>query len=140
MTILLPAPRRRRSYFMLTPLVDVMFLLLIFFMLSSETALYTLLRLTAQTVVADESAAPAAAPGPELLVSIGRSSTRVNGVATPISDLAETLARYKASGIATAALVAGNGAEAQDIVAVIELFEAAEFGQVRLIANAAAAP
>lgn len=139
MTILLPRPHRR-PHFMLTPLVDIMFLLLIFFMLSSETALYTLLRLTAQTVVADGSSAPVAAPAPELLVWVGRNSTRVNGVATPMSELTAALAGYKANGIVTAALVPGNGAEAQDIVAVIEQFEAAAFGQVRLISNMAAAP
>jgi hypothetical protein len=50
MTVFLHAPRRRRAFFMLTPLVDIMFLLLIFFMLTSETSLYTLMRMSAQAV------------------------------------------------------------------------------------------
>ena len=47
MTSPLRVLRKRRFQFMLTPLVDVMFLLLIFFMLSSQTAPYSLLQILA---------------------------------------------------------------------------------------------
>ena len=84
MSLLGPRPPRRRIVFMLTPLVDVMFLLLIFFMLSSQTAPYSLLEIMAQGTPGAEPApqtqpvAPAQGAA-ELLVSIARGYARFNG-------------------------------------------------------------
>jgi biopolymer transport protein ExbD len=137
---LLPKPAPRRARFMLTPLVDVMFLLLIFFMLSSETALYTLLRLNARSVQAQSALNPKPSSQAELLIAVGRGTLRVNGVATPLLELAAVLARYKASGITAAVLVPQESAQAQDVVAVIELFEMARFAQVRMVSAPVPAP
>ena len=75
MALLDPPVRRRRFAFMLTPLVDVMFLLLIFFMFTTQTAPYSLLAITAPASAASSApTAPAgagpAAPAPALLISI----------------------------------------------------------------------
>lgn len=125
---------------MLTPLVDVMFLLLIFFMLSSETSLYTLLRLNIPTVPQVQSGpvTPSSAAG--LLVSIGRNAARINGIPIPLTDIAKALQAYKADGVVWATLIPTQAAQAQDIVSVIELFEAAAFAEVRLMSNPAASP
>ena len=134
MTVFLHSPRRRRAYFMLTPLVDIMFLLLIFFMLTSETSLYTLMRMSAQAVAA-EPVATIPSPTPELVVAIGHQQVRLNGVAMPIGQAATVLAQFRAQGVDRAALVAGHAAQVQDIVSVLELLEAAAFGEVRLVAE-----
>jgi biopolymer transport protein ExbD len=134
MTNFLNAPHRRRAFFMLTPLVDIMFLLLIFFMLTSETSLYTLMRISAQAVAAGPAAA-AASPTAELVVAIGHQQVRLNGVAMPTDQVAAVLAQFKAQGVVRAALVAGQAAEVQDIVSALELLEAAAFSQVRLVAG-----
>lgn len=136
MITFLPPRRRRRAFFMLTPLVDVMFLLLIFFMLSSQTSLYTLVRISAQAVSGETAPAAAPASTAELLVGIGQEQVRINGVATALADLPAALAGYQMRGIDRAALVAGQSARVQDIVSVLELFEAARFGRVRLVAGA----
>lgn len=136
MLTFLQPPRRRRAFFMLTPLVDVMFLLLIFFMLSSQTSLYTLVRISARAVAGDTTPAPVA-PGrtAELLVSIGHGTVRINGVPAAPGDLPAMLRDYQSRGVVRAALVAGQAAQVQDIVSVLELFEAASFGQVRLVSG-----
>ena len=59
MSLLDRPTQRRKIAFMLTPLVDVMFLLLIFFMLSSQTAPYSLL-----TISVPDTGAPAAPAAP----------------------------------------------------------------------------
>ena len=136
MTVFLNAPRRRRAFFMLTPLVDIMFLLLIFFMLTSETSLYTLMRMSAQAVAAGPTATTAS-PTAELVVAIGHQQVRLNGVAMPFDQVAAVLAQFRAQGVGRAALVAGQAAQVQDIVSVLELLEAAAFSQVRLVAGGA---
>lgn len=135
MITFLPPPHRRRAFFMLTPLVDVMFLLLIFFMLSSQTSLYTLVHISAQAVSGDPAPAAAPANTAELLVGIGQDQVRINSVAMPLADLPSALSGYQSRGVVRAALVAGRSARVQDIVSVLELFEAARFGQVRLVSG-----
>ena len=132
MSVFLDAPRRRRAFFMLTPLVDIMFLLLIFFMLTSETSLYTLMRMSARAVAAAPAAATAS-PTAELVVAIGHRQVRLNGVAMPLDQVADVLAQFRAQGVDRAALVAAQAAQVQDIVSVLELLEATAFGEVRLI-------
>lgn len=134
MATFLHAPRRRRAFFMLTPLVDIMFLLLIFFMLTSQTSLFTLVRISAQGGAPEaQPSAPVPVAAAELLVSIGRDQVRINGRATLLGELPAALAAYKARGIVRAALVPGLSARVQDIVTVLELFEAARFSHVRLV-------
>ena len=93
MSLLGPRPPRRRIVFMLTPLVDVMFLLLIFFMLSSQTAPYSLLEIMAQGTPGRSSRTAAAPAGcasaghGELLVSIARGYARFNGDEVEMADL-----------------------------------------------------
>src|SRR5688500_18486206 len=135
----LPPRVRRRFAFMLVPLVDIMFLLLIFFMLSSQTSLYSLLRISA--VAGGESAAgpAAAAPEPEIVVAIGKGQVRLNGTRLLLADLPQAVEQYKALGITRAALLATDLAQVQDLVSVLEIFEAGQFGEVRLVSQSGGA-
>ena len=146
MSALDPPPRRRIS-FMLTPLVDVMFLLLIFFMLSSQTAPYSLLTILAggnQSEAAPSPAAPRApvsAPqGPgEAVVSISRGYVRFNGERVNMEDLPAAIARYKSLGFSSAVVSSSQAATVQDVVSVLEIFQGSDFGEMRLVIQPGAA-
>jgi biopolymer transport protein ExbD len=133
-------PRRRRFVFMLTPLVDVMFLLLIFFMLSSQTAPYSLLQILAaaspNAPVGTPAPPPAAVAAPgrgDLVVSIGRGFVRFNGERVELSDVKAALERFKAAGFASAVVLPARTSTVQDVVSVLEAFQATAFGDTKLM-------
>lgn len=125
---------------MLTPLVDVMFLLLIFFMLSSQTAPYSLLEIMAQGAPGQEQAPPVAppavAPTAELLVSIAHGYARFNGARVEMTDLRSAIESYKAAGFTRAVVTTGQAATVQDVVSVLEAIERASFAEMRLVSQA----
>ncbi len=140
----LDPPPRRRINFMLTPLVDVMFLLLIFFMLSSQTAPYSLLTILAGGPPPGEAGAQPAAPTPsptpaavqgkgDAIVSISRGYVRFNGERVEMSDLLATIKRYKELGYSSAVVFSSQAATVQDVVTVLETFEGSDFGEMRLV-------
>lgn len=141
MSALGPRPPRRRIVFMLTPLVDVMFLLLIFFMLSSQTAPYNLLEIMAQgTPGQDQPAevAPSVPASAELLISIARGYARFNGSRVEMADLRSAIEDYKAAGFTRAVVTTGQAATVQDVVSVLEAMERAAFAEMRLVTQAPA--
>ena len=132
-------PPRRRIVFMLTPLVDVMFLLLIFFMLSSQTAPYNLLEIMAQGTPGQEQpaeVAPSVPTSAELLVSIARGYARFNGSRVEMADLRSAIEDYKAAGFIRAVVTTGQAATVQDVVSVLEAMERAAFAEMRLVTQA----
>ena len=141
MSLLGPRPPRRRIVFMLIPLVDVMFLLLIFFMLSSQTSPYSLLEIMAQGTPGAEPApqvqpvAPAQGAA-ELLVSIARGFARFNGTRVEMADLRTAIETYKAAGFVTAVVTTNQAATVQDVVSVLEALERGAFAEMRLVTQA----
>lgn len=137
----LAQPPRRKFAFMLTPLVDVMFLLLIFFMLSSQTAPYSLLEIVGggDNAPAEPQAQPAPAPAPtaptvgDVVVSISRGYVRFNGERVEMADLAAAIERYKAAGYSSAMVLTTQAATVQDVVSVLEVFEGSAFGDMKLV-------
>ena len=79
----LGGPRRRRRP-SLTPMIDVVFLLLVFFMLAARFGQDTAIPLTTGTGTADWV-------GPPRLVELSDTGLRVNGVAVAAEALADTL-------------------------------------------------
>lgn len=142
----LDPPPRRRILFMLTPLVDVMFLLLIFFMLSSQTAPYSLLDILAgqqpEEAAQPGEAAPQAPATPvgkgDVVVSIANGYVRFNGERVTMAELAGAIARYKAAGFSSAVVFSTQAATVQDMVTVIETFEGSGFGEMRLVTQGTA--
>ena len=117
-----PTPARRRIS--LTPLVDVIFLLLMFFMLSSTFARFADLEVARQSASPGE-AGPASPSGPAALrgaiVSVSADlKVRVNGTDTAPEDLAERLDALYDRGARTAIIVADYRATVQDLVSVLE--------------------
>jgi biopolymer transport protein ExbD len=138
----LHVPRKRRFVFMLTPLVDVMFLLLIFFMLSSQTAPYSLLELLGAAPPQPAGDAPTPAPQPiagrgDLIVSIGHGFVRFNGERVELADIKPAIERFMAAGFSNAVLLPSRTSTVQDVVSVLESFEATAFGNAKLMTTAA---
>ncbi len=83
-----PAPRRRRALVGLTPLIDVVFILLIFSMLASSF-------LDWRTIALDAPSGGGGASGEAraILVEVGTGGPRVNGEAVPLERLGERVRR-----------------------------------------------
>jgi biopolymer transport protein ExbD len=129
----LRGPRRKGMRFMLMPLVDVIFLLLTFFMLSSNLAAYSALTLgdyrREAQAAAGSQPAPAAAQ-PDLVLTVSAGEVRANGTPVPLTGFAAEAARLKGSGARSVVVFVRPSATAQDIVSVLEGLKRAEFATV----------
>ncbi|MBO0904489.1 ExbD/TolR family protein [Jiella sonneratiae] len=136
------APRQRAvRRFVLTPLVDVIFLLVIFFALSSRIAPFGLIPVTGHGVAAGDrpsgvaAPAPAAGPEPEATLVLSRGSVRIDARRLPLGDLAAEAARLEAEGIETVLVVTARSASAEDVAAALDALRGAGIAAVRLIAG-----
>lgn len=136
------APRSRRSLFALTPLIDVMFLLLIFFMLSSQIAPFSLLPVSATTSGnAAERPAPDASPaGRVAVVRVLRGGITLDGEPVDLSALEPAFARRVAAHGGSFLVLPTRSATVQDLVTVLEALKAASAHDVALIGAAGASP
>ena len=130
---------------MLTPLVDVMFLMLIFFMLSSQTGRYGLLSIVSPARAETDAAAAIptvadAAGAGELVVSIGAGAVRIGGRSFAIDALPGALSALRSAGYERAVLLTTRAASVQDVVSVLEAFESVRFSRTRLVREAGVAP
>ena len=134
---LLRSQRTRRSV-ALTPLVDIIFLLLMFFMLSSSFTKFAVLEISARQA-ADVGAAqaqegrsaPDAAPG----AIISHSSTRglsVNGVAVAKRDLVDLLNQIHDKGVRSAVVMTDSGTTVQELVSTVELARRSRLAAITL--------
>ena len=120
------APARIRRPLPLIPLVDVVFLLLMFFMLSSTFSKFGSLLLMSgaspSTAASPASAADARKSKiPGVIISVSKGPLiRINGIAAGLDDLVAKLDELHASGARSGAVVLTSSAEVQDLVAVLE--------------------
>ena len=117
--------RRRRPS--LTPMIDVVFLLLIFFMLAA--------RFTSERSlpVATGTAGEARWQGPPRLVSIAPDGLRLNGRRLPAAELAAALRPLMPEPGAPVVLRATGGATVAHVVAVIDRLRGAGFDNLVLV-------
>lgn len=144
--IILPESRRRYR-FAITPLADAMFLLLVFFMLSSNLSVYALLPLTSAPAQSAESATPsvpgedgaatAAAPQPRFgetrIWRVEAEAVIVGGqrfAFDRLDLLTEALTASDAE--ASVALIVHPTARVQDVVTVLARLEAAGMAHVKI--------
>jgi biopolymer transport protein ExbD len=134
-------PRRRRAFFVLIPLIDVMFLLLIFFMLSSQIAPYSLMpiRSIAQGVEGANDGEGAAAKR-DIAIRVLRGSVNIAGNSIPMAELVPALDRLVSQGVTGFQLIAARSATVQDVVTALEALQAASVGNVTLVNVAGSAP
>lgn len=133
----LAAPARPRPAFALTPLADIMFQLLIFFMLTTSLAPYALVPLV-RAAAPEAGATPAAqAPAPDSAApavwNLGQGVVRSGGEELPLADLPLVLADLRDSRVEEILLFLTDTARTQDLVTVLEAVEDAGFARLRLM-------
>lgn len=116
-------PRRRPS---LTPMIDVVFLLLVFFMLSSRFGMDQVLELPL-------AAGGGEYTGPPRLIDIAPEDITVNGVSFAMGDLAGHLRTLVEKPSDTLVLRGSDGASLQRIVTITEALHAAGFTSMVLV-------
>lgn len=105
-------PRRRLS---MTSLIDVIFLLLLFFMLSSTFA-----RFAEIEVSGGVASSTAAGERPDVLLRYDGVEWRVNGLAIADDELEGELARLSDAGAETAVLLIRGEMTSQDLISAVE--------------------
>jgi len=113
--------RRRRVIFVLTPLIDVIFLLLIFFMLSSQIAPYSLMPIGRIANPASAGAPAADAAGQSLTLRVGHGFVTAGQTRIAIEDLAAAAEGFKVEGVTAYVLLPSSTAQVQDVVSVLEV-------------------
>lgn len=135
-----PPPAPRRAAFALTPLADIMFQLLIFFMLSTSLAPYALLPVVERVAPAagaealpPSPAPPALAPAEPAVWHLGRGSLRAGDSEIGLEALPAALEALAEAGVAEVLLFVTEAAETQDLVAVLQEVRLAGGLRLRLI-------
>lgn len=132
--------RRRRTSFVLVSLIDVIFLLVIFFMVSSQVLPYSLIPfggIASGTPAPAEGPASMAAPV-SLRIQPGRVS--IGGRPVALADLAQALTELRSSGVSALVLSTSSTASVQDLVSVLEMCRTATFETVTVLNRRAPAP
>jgi biopolymer transport protein ExbD len=130
-----PRPPRKPAFAM-TPLADIMFQLLIFFMLSSSLAPYALIPLAAPTAPASQdTATPQQQGGTSDIViwHVAAGEVRARGESLPLASLPEVIKALKLDGLDEILLFTTASATTQDLATVIEAVRVGEVARVRLI-------
>lgn len=118
-----PARRRRMS---LTPMIDVVFLLLVFFMLAARFGIEGAIGLTAGW-------AGQVYQGPPRLVEVLPDEVRLNGHAVDQDGLADALGALMATPDDTVVLRARGGADVQRLVDVMEALRTGGIARLALV-------
>ena len=119
-------PRGFRRKPSLTPMIDVVFLLLVFFMLASRFGMDQVLPLPLASSGGDFSGNPK-------LVDILPETLRLNGITRTIEDLGPALHEVIAQSTETIVLRSTDGATVQRVIAISELLHAAGFVSIVLV-------
>jgi len=131
--IQLPRSRKKGMRFMLMPLVDVIFLLLTFFMLSSNLAPYSALMLGdyRREQPASQTAGPApAGQQPDVILTLSAGEVRANGTMLSLADFPAEAIRLRDGGAESVVVFVRPSATTQDIVSVLETLKRAAFASV----------
>lgn len=120
--------RRRKRLVSLTPMIDVVFLLLVFFMLVARFA-----QEGATELSATAPGGGAALDGPPRLVRVEAQTVYLNGAPIAPEALGSALAALSPSNEAAVVVQAGDGATIQRLVDILDLLEAAPLGPVLLL-------
>ncbi|MAW88803.1 MAG: biopolymer transporter ExbD [Phyllobacteriaceae bacterium] len=104
----------RRRRLSLTSLIDVIFLLLLFFMLSSTFSRFSEVRFAGGT------SGGSAGQRPDVILSLAGGTVRLNGMATERDGIADGLSRLKESGASNVLLTFSDETSTEDLVTVMQ--------------------
>jgi biopolymer transport protein ExbD len=121
-------PVRQRRRLNMTPMIDVVLLLLVFFMMVSRFGTVQGLPLGLATGGAAEAWA-----GPPRLVDVTPQGPELNGVAVPVSALIAALTPLMATPGDPVILRARDGADVQGLVAVLDALRGAGMTRILLV-------
>jgi biopolymer transport protein ExbD len=111
---------RRARRLSLTSLIDVIFLLLLFFMLSSTFTRFAEVELTGAQATTGSSGTP------DVLVRLADDGWSVNGLAhVDIASVAAEVARLEETGAESAVLLVRGEAQSQELISAIEAIRGA---------------
>jgi biopolymer transport protein ExbD len=122
-----------RPTFVLTPLIDVMFLLLLFFMLSSQIAPYSLLPVGNVAGLADEKSSTGAAASFVVAIRVSQGFVTIGGRRIAADEVTSQAGRLVSQGIRSFLVISTGQATVQDIVATLEALKVAEADNVALV-------
>jgi biopolymer transport protein ExbD len=129
-----PAPIRQSIP--LTPLVDIVFLLLMFFMLSTTFTKFSAIDLSrgASSAGSSTRAETAFKRFPGVIITVtDTDSILLNGSKLPIDRLARELDRFHEMGLTRVAVKAGGKATVQDLVAVLDAIRQSRLNDVTVV-------
>ncbi|MBW3097714.1 biopolymer transporter ExbD [Pseudohoeflea coraliihabitans] len=106
-------PIRRHSKLSLTPLIDVIFLLLLFFMLSSTFSSYAEISLSTG---GGKTTPPAR---PDIILFVAKGELKLNGIVSRPAMIGDQLEALRESGAERLLVLVEANAASQDFVAVI---------------------
>jgi biopolymer transport protein ExbD len=129
---LVPLHPRPRPSFVLTPLADIMFQLLIFFMLSTSLAPYAILPLGQP---AAQGASPAASPVSPAIWHLGEGQIRYGLRWVPLADAGPMLDILRAEGTDEILLFITENATTQDLAIILEKVQTEGGLRLRLVAR-----
>ena len=123
----IPNPVGKRRRIPLTPLIDVIFILIMFFLLSSSFGVWRPLDIllgNAQTMTPEQAKGPADVPSVFIVMrqrpGAEEPTLNVNGADIAFEDLSRELDRLAGLGAETAVFVPARGAEFQDVVTILD--------------------
>ena len=116
------APRRIARPIPLTPLIDVVFLLLMFFMLSTTFAKFGLFGMGGGQGSDTSASTGGEQAFPDIIVEVSAGPRiKVNGAAVTLSGLTARLDSLQAIGLSSAAIRMRSDASVQDMLSVLEV-------------------
>lgn len=142
--LILPRPAPKRGRFAMTPLADAMFQLLIFFMLSSSLAPYSLLTIRSgpepaqigdpQTGTTPDPETPVTAIGANtVLWTLEPERVTIGGQTFPYDALTDLAVALAANDEAEVIVILRSEARVQDLATVMEALTAAGISAVQII-------
>ncbi len=130
-------PKQRRIS--LTPLVDVIFLLLIFFMLTSQIAPFSLISLSgtkadddATTTVELPATQPQSPLSAAALISVSDKGIAINGQQIADGELAGALVVLLNEGVEAVIISPRSSATVQDLISLLEIVKKLPFSLVTI--------
>lgn len=137
MSELLP-PRKYKRTISLTPLVDVIFLLLIFFMLTSQIAPFSLISFAGTKPdqntkkISLPSSSKTLPSGLGALITVLNGGISINGQRTTHLRIDKAMTNLRQTGVTTAIISPKSTASVQDLITVLEAVKKASFTTIRI--------